>query len=69
MENILNKHLGGAVYSPAITDFTFMVKDTSHLFVTGPDIIKQTLNEEITFEALGGAKVHTSRSGLSFSSK
>jgi len=61
---IMGPCAGGAVYSPAITDFTFMVKDTSHLFVTGPDIIKQTLNEEITFEALGGAKVHTSRSGV-----
>jgi len=61
---IMGPCAGGAVYSPAITDFTFMVKDTSHLFVTGPDIIKQTLNEEISFEALGGAKVHTSRSGV-----
>eukprot|EP00835_Amoeboradix_gromovi_P005768 NODE_581_length_6441_cov_0.484390.p1 type:complete len:337 gc:universal NODE_581_length_6441_cov_0.484390:2604-1594(-) len=55
---------GGAVYSPALTDFTFMVRDTSHLFVTGPDVVKAVTNEVVTFEELGGAKVHTSKSGV-----
>ncbi|MBI4613441.1 MAG: acyl-CoA carboxylase subunit beta, partial [Planctomycetes bacterium] len=55
---------GGAVYSPAITDFIFMVDGTSHMFVTGPDVIKTVTHEEVTFEALGGAEVHTSKSGV-----
>lgn len=55
---------GGAVYSPAITDFVIMVKDTSHMFVTGPDVVKTVTHEEVTFEELGGASVHASRSGV-----
>ncbi|CAG8594329.1 15239_t:CDS:2 [Racocetra fulgida] len=50
---------GGAVYSPALTDFTFMVRDTSYLFVTGPDVVKAVTNEDVTQEELGGAKAHT----------
>lgn len=55
---------GGAVYSPALTDFIFMVKDTSYLFITGPDVVKSVTNEEVTQEQLGGAKTHTSVSGV-----
>jgi acetyl-CoA carboxylase carboxyltransferase component len=55
---------GGAVYSPAITDFVFMVKGTSHMFITGPDVIKAVTGEEVTFEELGGANTHASRSGI-----
>jgi len=55
---------GGAVYSPAITDFTVMVEDTSHMFITGPDVIKQVTNEEVTFEELGGARTHAEKSGV-----
>lgn len=55
---------GGAVYSPAITDFTFMVKNTSYLFITGPDVVKTVTHENVTFEDLGGAKVHTTVSGV-----
>jgi acetyl-CoA/propionyl-CoA carboxylase carboxyl transferase subunit len=55
---------GGAVYSPAITDFTFMVRETSHMFITGPDVIKAVTGEEVTFEELGGAMTHASRSGV-----
>ncbi|XP_013415344.1 propionyl-CoA carboxylase beta chain, mitochondrial-like [Lingula anatina] len=55
---------GGAVYSPALTDFTFMVKDTSYLFITGPDVVKAVTNEDVTQEELGGAKTHTSVSGV-----
>lgn len=55
---------GGAVYSPALTDFIIMVKDTSHMFVTGPDVVKTVLEEEVTFEDLGGAYVHASKSGV-----
>lgn len=55
---------GGAVYSPAITDFIFMVKDTSYMFVTGPDVVKTVTNEVVTQEELGGAKTHTSKSGV-----
>ena len=54
---------GGAVYSPALTDFTFMVKDSSYLFVTGPEVVKAVTNEEISQEDLGGAKTHTTKSG------
>jgi len=56
---------GGAVYSPAMTDFTFMVKDTSYLFVTGPEVVKTVTKEDVTKEELGGAKVHTQKSGVS----
>ena len=55
---------GGAVYSPAITDFIFMVKDTSYMFVTGPDVVKTVTHEEVTAEELGGAITHTTRSGV-----
>jgi propionyl-CoA carboxylase beta chain len=55
---------GGAVYSPAITDFIIMVKGTSHMFVTGPKVIKQVTNEEVTFEDLGGAVSHSTKSGV-----
>jgi acetyl-CoA carboxylase carboxyltransferase component len=61
---ILGPCAGGAVYSPAITDFIFMVKETAHMFITGPDVIKTVTGEEITFEDLGGAQTHASRSGL-----
>jgi len=55
---------GGAVYSPAITDFTLMVKGTSHMFVTGPNVVKAVTKEEVTFEDLGGAITHNSKSGV-----
>src|SRR5881296_3056714 len=55
---------GGAVYSPAVTDFTFMVRETSHMFITGPDVIKAVTGEEVSFEELGGAMTHASRSGV-----
>ena len=55
---------GGAVYSPAITDFIFMVKETSHMFITGPDVIKTVTGEEVGFEDLGGAMTHASKSGV-----
>ncbi len=55
---------GGAVYSPAITDFIFMVKETSHMFITGPDVIKTVTGEDVTFEELGGAVTHASKSGV-----
>jgi propionyl-CoA carboxylase beta chain len=56
--------LGGAVYSPAITDFTFMVRDSSFMFVTGPEVVKTVTHEEITQEELGGARTHTTKSGV-----
>ena len=55
---------GGAVYSPAMTDFTLMVKNTSHMFITGPDVIKTVTHEDVTFEDLGGAMTHNSTSGV-----
>ena len=55
---------GGAVYSPAITDFILMVKNTSYMFVTGPDVIKTVTHEEVTKENLGGAMAHNERSGV-----
>jgi acetyl-CoA carboxylase carboxyltransferase component len=55
---------GGAVYSPAMTDFTVMVEGTSYMFVTGPNVVKSVTHEEIDAEALGGASVHTGRSGV-----
>jgi acetyl-CoA/propionyl-CoA carboxylase carboxyl transferase subunit len=61
---IMGPCAGGAVYSPAITDFTFMVKETSHMFITGPDVIKTVTGEEVTFEELGGAMTHASISGV-----
>ncbi len=62
---ILGPCAGGAVYSPAITDFVMMVRSSSHMFITGPDVIKTVTNEEVTFEELGGADTHASRSGVS----
>ncbi|HLG44819.1 MAG TPA: acyl-CoA carboxylase subunit beta [Reyranella sp.] len=56
---------GGAVYSPAMTDFIFMVKDSSYMFVTGPDVVKTVTHETVTQEELGGALTHTQRSGVS----
>src|SRR5574343_16506 len=55
---------GGAVYSPSMTDFIFMVKDSSYMFVTGPDVVKTVTHEEVTAEELGGAVTHTSKSGV-----
>jgi propionyl-CoA carboxylase beta chain len=55
---------GGAVYSPAMTDFIFMVRDTSYMFVTGPEVVKTVTHEEVTQEELGGAGTHTTRSGV-----
>src|ERR687885_157474 len=55
---------GGAVYSPAMTDFIFMVKDTSYMFVTGPEVVRTVTHEEVTAEQLGGAVTHTTRSGV-----
>ena len=61
---IMGACAGGAVYSPALTDFIFMVKETSHMFVTGPDVIKTVTNEEVSKEQLGGAETHNSVSGV-----
>src|SRR5216110_2327084 len=61
---IMGPCAGGAVYSPAITDFIFMVKETSHMFITGPDVIKTVTGEEVDFESLGGAMSHSSKSGV-----
>ena len=61
---ILGPAAGGAVYSPALTDFRFMVRNTSHMFVTGPQVVKEVLNEEVSFEELGGAEVHSTTSGV-----
>ncbi len=61
---ILGPCAGGACYSPALTDFIFMVKDKSHLFVTGPDVVKTVTHEEVSKEELGGAAVHNSKSGV-----
>jgi propionyl-CoA carboxylase beta chain len=62
---IMGPCAGGAVYSPAMTDFIFMVKDTSYMFVTGPDVVKTVTHEEVTHEELGGAETHSSVSGVS----
>jgi propionyl-CoA carboxylase beta chain len=61
---IMGPCAGGAVYSPAITDFTIMVRGTSHMFVTGPQVVKAVTHEEVSFEQLGGAEVHAARSGV-----
>jgi len=61
---IMGPCAGGDVYSPAMTDFIFMVRDTSYMFVTGPDVVKTVTNENVTAEELGGAKVHTSKSSI-----
>src|SRR5690554_4674167 len=61
---VLGPCAGGAVYSPAITDFTFMVKGTSYMFVTGPNVVKTVTQEDVTSEELGGADTHASKSGV-----
>jgi propionyl-CoA carboxylase beta chain len=61
---IMGPCAGGAVYSPAITDFVFMVKETSHMFITGPEVIKTVTGESVGFEELGGAMSHNSKSGV-----
>ena len=61
---IMGPSAGGAVYSPAITDFTFMVRGTSYMFVTGPDVLKTVTNEVVTADELGGADAHTKKSGV-----
>jgi propionyl-CoA carboxylase beta chain len=61
---IMGPCAGGAVYSPSMTDFIFMVKDSSYMFVTGPDVVKTVTHEEVTAEELGGAITHTSKSGV-----
>ncbi len=61
---IMGPCAGGAVYSPAITDFIFMVKGKSHMFVTGPNVVKTVTHEEVSFEDLGGAKTHSTKSGV-----
>jgi propionyl-CoA carboxylase beta chain len=61
---ILGPCAGGAVYSPAITDFIFMVRGLSYMFVTGPNVVKTVTHEEVSFDALGGADVHGGTSGV-----
>ncbi len=61
---IMGPCAGGAVYSPAMTDFIFMVRDTSYMFVTGPEVVRTVTNESVTQEELGGASTHTARSGV-----
>lgn len=61
---IMGPCAGGAVYSPALTDFVIMVDKTSHMFITGPDVVKAALGQEVTFEELGGAMVHSQTSGV-----
>ena len=61
---IMGPCAGGAVYSPAMTDFIFMVRDSSYMFVTGPDVVKTVTHEEVTAEELGGATTHTTKSGV-----
>jgi propionyl-CoA carboxylase beta chain len=62
---IMGPCAGGAVYSPAITDFIFMVKNSSYMFVTGPNVVKTVTHEDVSFEDLGGAETHASKSGVS----
>jgi acetyl-CoA carboxylase carboxyltransferase component len=61
---IMGPCAGGAVYSPALTDFIIMIRDTSYMFITGPNVVKQVLNEDVTYEDLGGASVHAGKSGV-----
>jgi acetyl-CoA carboxylase carboxyltransferase component len=61
---IMGPCAGGAVYSPALTDYVIMVRDTSYMFITGPNVVKQVLNEDVTSEELGGASVHATKSGV-----
>ena len=60
---IMGPCAGGAVYSPALTDFIFMTRNTSYMFVTGPDVVKAVTHEEVSFEDLGGASVHSRKVG------
>ncbi|GET20158.1 acyl-CoA carboxylase subunit beta [Prolixibacter denitrificans] len=64
ISSIMGPCAGGAVYSPALTDFIFMVKDTSYMFVTGPEVVKTVTHEEVTKEQLGGAMTHNAKSGV-----
>ncbi len=61
---IMGPCAGGAVYSPALTDFIFMIEESSYMFITGPEVVKTVLSEVVTKEELGGASVHTSKSGV-----
>jgi acetyl-CoA carboxylase carboxyltransferase component len=61
---IMGPAAGGAVYSPSITDFVFMTNKTSYMFVTGPNVVKEVLNQDVSFEDLGGAEVHARKSGI-----
>jgi acetyl-CoA carboxylase carboxyltransferase component len=61
---IMGPCAGGAVYSPAMTDFVFMVRDTAHMFITGPDVVKTVTGEDLTLEELGGAVTHSTKSGV-----
>ena len=61
---IMGPCAGGAVYSPAMTDFIFMVEDSSYMFVTGPDVVKTVTHETVSHEELGGAITHSSKSGV-----
>src|SRR2546425_10097788 len=61
---IMGPCAGGAVYSPAITDFVVMVRNSSYMFLTGPDVIRATTHEEVTMQELGGADTHATRSGV-----
>ena len=61
---IMGPSAGGAVYSPALTDFIFMVRKSSYMFVTGPDVVKAVTHEDVSFEDLGGASVHAEKSGV-----
>ncbi len=65
ISSIFGPCAGGAVYSPALTDFVVMVQEKSYMFLTGPKVVKATINEDVTVEALGGAAMHSSRSGVS----
>ncbi|OQY86697.1 MAG: methylmalonyl-CoA carboxyltransferase [Chloroflexi bacterium UTCFX4] len=64
ISSIMGPCAGGAVYSPALTDFTVMVKDTSYMFVTGPDVVRAVTHEDVSFETLGGAMLHNTASGV-----
>ena len=66
---IMGPCAGGAVYSPALTDFIMMVENTSYMFVTGPNVVKTVTHEEVTAEELGGASTHASKSGMTFNAK
>jgi propionyl-CoA carboxylase beta chain len=65
---IMGPCAGGAVYSPALTDFIFMVKNSACMFITGPDVVKAVTHEDVSFEQLGGAKTHTAKSGVAHNS-